>query len=64
MHRAVVPGGRLAVSTWRFDDEIPFFREVRLIAERHLTYRGSASQFWRRGMRVVHRRPWTSALRK
>ncbi|HEY7307629.1 MAG TPA: methyltransferase domain-containing protein [Bryobacteraceae bacterium] len=36
MRRALVPGGRLAVSTWRSDDEIPFFRELRRIAERHL----------------------------
>ncbi len=36
MRRALKPGGRLAVSTWRSDDEIPFFRELRRIAERHL----------------------------
>jgi hypothetical protein len=29
-------GGRLAVTTWRSDDEIPFFRELRRVAERHL----------------------------
>ncbi len=36
MRRALMPGGRLAISTWRSDDEIPFFRELRRIAERHL----------------------------
>ena len=36
MHRALVPGGRVAVSTWRPDDEIPFGRELRRVAERHL----------------------------
>ncbi len=36
MRRVLVPGGRLAVSTWRPDHEIPFFRELRRIAERHL----------------------------
>jgi ubiquinone/menaquinone biosynthesis C-methylase UbiE len=36
MRRAVVEGGRIAVSTWRSDDEIPFFRELRSVAERHL----------------------------
>ncbi|HWP24887.1 MAG TPA: methyltransferase domain-containing protein [Xanthobacteraceae bacterium] len=36
MRRALAQGGRLAVATWRSDDEIPFFRELRLIAERHL----------------------------
>lgn len=34
--RALVPGGRLAVATWRPDDEIPLFREMRSVAERHL----------------------------
>ena len=29
-------GSRVAVSTWRSDDEIPIFRELRRIAERHL----------------------------
>jgi hypothetical protein len=29
-------GGRLAVATWRSDEEIPFFRELRSVAERHL----------------------------
>jgi ubiquinone/menaquinone biosynthesis C-methylase UbiE len=33
---ALAPGGRLAVSAWRSDDEAPFGRELRLIAERHL----------------------------
>lgn len=36
MRRALTRGGRLAVSTWRSDDEIPFFRELRQVAERHL----------------------------
>jgi ubiquinone/menaquinone biosynthesis C-methylase UbiE len=36
MRRALVHGGRLAVATWRSDDEIPFFRELRRVAERHL----------------------------
>ncbi len=34
MRRAM--GGRLAVATWRSDDEIPFFRELRRTTERHL----------------------------
>jgi ubiquinone/menaquinone biosynthesis C-methylase UbiE len=36
MRRALMPGGKLAVATWRSDDEIPFFRELRRVAERHL----------------------------
>lgn len=36
MRRALAKGGRLAVSVWRSDDEIPFFRELRRVAERHL----------------------------
>jgi ubiquinone/menaquinone biosynthesis C-methylase UbiE len=36
MRRALAPRGRLAVATWRSDDEIPFFRELRRITERHL----------------------------
>lgn len=36
MRRALAKGGRLAVATWRSDEEIPFFRELRRIAERHL----------------------------
>lgn len=36
MRRALAHGGRLAVETWRPDEEIPFFRELRRIAERHL----------------------------
>jgi ubiquinone/menaquinone biosynthesis C-methylase UbiE len=36
MRQALTHGGRLAVSTWRSDDEIPFFRELRQVAERHL----------------------------
>jgi ubiquinone/menaquinone biosynthesis C-methylase UbiE len=34
--RALAKGGRLAVTTWRSDDEIPLFRELRRVAERHL----------------------------
>src|SRR5690606_14801410 len=33
MYRALAPGGRVAVSTWRPDDEIPFGRELRRVAE-------------------------------
>jgi ubiquinone/menaquinone biosynthesis C-methylase UbiE len=36
MRRALAQGGRLAVATWRSDEEIPFFRELRHVAERHL----------------------------
>ena len=36
MRRALAKDGRLAVATWRPDDEIPFFRELRRVAERHL----------------------------
>ncbi len=36
MRRALAEHGRLAVSTWRSDEEIPFFRELRRVAERHL----------------------------
>jgi ubiquinone/menaquinone biosynthesis C-methylase UbiE len=36
MRRALAKGGRLAVATWRSDDEIPFLRELRRVAERHL----------------------------
>jgi ubiquinone/menaquinone biosynthesis C-methylase UbiE len=36
MRRALAQGGRLAVATWRSDDEIPFFGELRRLAERHL----------------------------
>ena len=36
MRRALGKDGRLAVSTWRSDSEIPFFRELRSVAERHL----------------------------
>lgn len=36
MRRALAAGGRLAVSTWRSDDEIPFFRALRDVAEQHL----------------------------
>jgi ubiquinone/menaquinone biosynthesis C-methylase UbiE len=36
MRRALTSGGRLAVTTWRSDDEIPLFRELRQMAERHL----------------------------
>jgi ubiquinone/menaquinone biosynthesis C-methylase UbiE len=36
MRSALAPGGRLAVSTWRADEESPFFAELRSVAERHL----------------------------
>src|SRR5699024_8492706 len=36
MRRALAPGGRLAVSTWRPLGEAPVFRETHRIAERHL----------------------------
>lgn len=36
MRRALAEHGRLAVATWRSDIEIPFFRELRRVAERHL----------------------------
>jgi ubiquinone/menaquinone biosynthesis C-methylase UbiE len=36
MRRALAPGGRLAVSTWRPDSEVPFGRALREVAERHV----------------------------
>lgn len=36
MRRARTKGGRLVVATWRSDEEIPFFRELREVAERRL----------------------------
>jgi ubiquinone/menaquinone biosynthesis C-methylase UbiE len=36
MRRALAPGGRLAVSTWRPDVESPVLLELRRIVERHL----------------------------
>jgi ubiquinone/menaquinone biosynthesis C-methylase UbiE len=36
MRHALAKGGKLAVSTWRSDSEIPFARDLREIAERHL----------------------------
>jgi ubiquinone/menaquinone biosynthesis C-methylase UbiE len=36
MRRALAKGGRLAVATWRSDDEIPLLRELRRVAERHV----------------------------
>jgi prepilin-type processing-associated H-X9-DG protein len=36
MRRALAKGGRLAVSTWRPDEESPVLRQLREIAERHL----------------------------
>jgi ubiquinone/menaquinone biosynthesis C-methylase UbiE len=36
MRRALAKGGKLAVARWRSDEEIPFFRELRRVAERHL----------------------------
>lgn len=36
MRRALAEGGRLAVSTWRPDAEVPVCEELRHVAERHL----------------------------
>lgn len=36
MRLALAGGGKLAVSVWRSDDEMPFLRELRRVAERHL----------------------------
>ena len=36
MRRVLAEGGRLAVATWRPLDEVPFFRDLHEIAERHL----------------------------
>lgn len=36
LRRALRPGGRLAVSTWRSDEELPVLRELRRVAERHV----------------------------
>jgi ubiquinone/menaquinone biosynthesis C-methylase UbiE len=36
MHRALVPGGRVAVATWRPDSEVPFGLALREVAERHV----------------------------
>lgn len=36
MRQALAPGGRLAVATWRPDEESPFLRELRRVAERHV----------------------------
>jgi SAM-dependent methyltransferase len=36
MHRALAPGGRVAVGTWCREEEFPFLMELRLVAERHV----------------------------
>ncbi|HEY7765529.1 MAG TPA: methyltransferase domain-containing protein [Aestuariivirgaceae bacterium] len=36
MRRALASGGRLAVATWRSDEEMPFVRELRRVAESRL----------------------------
>jgi ubiquinone/menaquinone biosynthesis C-methylase UbiE len=36
MHRALGAGGRVAVSTWRPDEEIPLCIDLRRVAERHV----------------------------
>ncbi len=36
MRRALAPGGRLGVATWRSADEIPMFHALQPVAERHL----------------------------
>jgi ubiquinone/menaquinone biosynthesis C-methylase UbiE len=36
MRRVLAPGGRVAIATWRPLDEVPFFRDLGQIAERHV----------------------------
>jgi ubiquinone/menaquinone biosynthesis C-methylase UbiE len=36
MRRTLAQRGRLALATWRSDEEIPFFRELRRVGEEHL----------------------------
>jgi ubiquinone/menaquinone biosynthesis C-methylase UbiE len=36
LHRALAPKGRLAVSTWRRDDDFTVLRELRRVAEHHV----------------------------
>ena len=36
MRRALRDNGKLAISTWRSESEIPFFRDLRSVAERHV----------------------------
>lgn len=36
MHHCLAEGGRLAVSTWRPDEEFPVLRQLRDVAERHV----------------------------
>jgi len=36
MHRVLTQDGRAVIATWRSDDEVPLFRELRDIAEKHL----------------------------
>lgn len=36
MRRALAPGGRLAVATWRALEEVPLVRELHRVAERHV----------------------------
>lgn len=36
MRRALAQGGKVAVATWRSEDEVPFFRALRQVAERDL----------------------------
>jgi ubiquinone/menaquinone biosynthesis C-methylase UbiE len=36
MRRVLKKGGKLAVATWRSDEESPFLHELRCVAERHL----------------------------
>ena len=36
MHRALVDGGRLGISTWCSDEEFPVLRELRRVAEQHV----------------------------
>jgi len=36
LRRVLAPGGRVAVATWRSVEEIPMFRDLKVVAERHL----------------------------
>ena len=36
MRRALAPGGRIGVATWRSADEVPIFGACSAVAERHL----------------------------
>jgi len=36
MHRALMDGGRVGISTWRSDEEFPVLRQLRRVAEQHV----------------------------